>query len=126
MEIKIRFEGRDLVAEAETINGVLWIHHNGLTRAIDTRAAAKSKSRAGGGEGSGELRAPMPGKITKIFKSTGEKVERGEAVVVMEAMKMEYTLKSDVAGTLESISCKAGDQVTLGQDLVRVKPEAKA
>lgn len=124
MEIKIRFEGRDVRAEAETIAGVLWIHMNGLTRAIDLREKSRSKKRGPAGEGTGEIKAPMPGKITKLFKAKGDRVERGEAVVVMEAMKMEYTLKSDVAGTLDDVRCAAGDQVTLGQELVRVKPEA--
>lgn len=124
MEIKLRFEGRDVSARAELINGVLWIHHEGQTRAIDTRAQTKSRGRRSSEESSGEIRAPMPGKVTKIFKKAGERVERGDAVIVMEAMKMEYTLKADVTGTVEQIQCAPGDQVVLGQDLVKVKAEA--
>lgn len=122
MDIKIRHEGRDISAVAEMINGTLWIHYAGRTRAIEPQTGRRARGRAHGAEASGELRAPMPGKITKLFKKTGDTVERGEAVIVMEAMKMEYTLKADIPGVVEAVHCAVGDQVGLGQDLVKVKP----
>lgn len=125
MDLEIRHEGKTLRGRAEFVAGVLWIHHDGRTFSYDPRASAKKKRKGGGaGAGSGDLEAPMPGKITKLLKNAGETVRRGEAVVVMEAMKMEYTLKADVDGAVAEIGCKVGDQVTLGQTLVRLKGNA--
>ncbi len=69
--------------------------------------------------------SPMPGKITKILLSEGSDVQIGQAVLVMEAMKMEYTLKAEVAGTVEGIHCAVGEQVALGKALVKIKPAEK-
>lgn len=65
----------------------------------------------------------MPGKIMKVLKKLGEKVVVGETVIVMEAMKMEYSLEADVTGTLESISVSENDQVNLGQLLASISKE---
>lgn len=65
--------------------------------------------------------APMPGKITKVFVKEGDSVTVGQALLVMEAMKMEYTLKSDLETTVESVSAKVNDQVQVGAVLVKLK-----
>jgi 3-methylcrotonyl-CoA carboxylase alpha subunit len=55
--------------------------------------------------------APMPGKITHVAVSAGSRVARGEALIVMEAMKMELTLAAPRDGIVEAIAVAAGDQV---------------
>ena len=60
----------------------------------------------------------MPGKVTKILKTSGDSVRRGDVILVMEAMKMEYTLKAESDSKISSIACAVGEQVTLGQTLV--------
>ncbi len=72
-----------------------------------------------------KIKAPMPGKITKVFVSEGQAVKKGDALIVMEAMKMEYTLKSDIESSVEKITVKVNDQVTLGSLLVQLKALAK-
>src|SRR3989344_3850942 len=67
--------------------------------------------------------APMPGKITKIFIDSGSQVQKSQALLVMEAMKMEYTLKSDLNTVVEKVNVQVGDQVTLGSLLIELKPE---
>lgn len=64
--------------------------------------------------------APMPGKITKVFVKPGDSVTVGHALLVMEAMKMEYTLKSDIETTVENVACKVNDQVQVGAVLVKL------
>lgn len=64
--------------------------------------------------------APMPGKITKVIVKTGDDVDTGQALLVMEAMKMEYTLKSDLSTKVETVNVKVGDQVTVGALLVKL------
>ena len=63
----------------------------------------------------------MPGKITKVFVKEGQAVAIGEPLIVMEAMKMEYTLKSDLKTTVEKVLVKVDQQVVLGQLLVQLK-----
>ena len=66
--------------------------------------------------------APMPGKITKIFVKQGDVVKKSEPLLVMEAMKMEYTLKSDLDTQVEKVNVSLGDQVTLGHLLICLQP----
>lgn len=68
-----------------------------------------------------KITAPMPGKITKVFVKTGDVVKKGQALLVMEAMKMEYTLKSDLDTVVEKVNAELGQQVTLGFLLIQLK-----
>ena len=107
--------------QAQLIKNTLWVHFEGRTFSLDASAGRKARKKAGGGGSSDQVMAPMPGKITKIMLKAGDKVSAGQAVLVMEAMKMEYTLKAEVAGVVESISSQVGDQVVLGKQLVKIK-----
>jgi len=124
MEIKVRIDGTDHKAQAQIIKGTLWVHHNGRTFTADAGSGRKSRKKSAGGS-SDRINAPMPGKVTKLLLAVGSAVEAGQAVLVMEAMKMEYTLKAEIAGTIEAIECAAGDQVVLGKTLVKIKPASK-
>lgn len=121
MEIKTVFEGKELKGTAEMVAGKLWVHFQGRTHVIETGAGPRKRKGASAAGSSDEVRAPMPGKITKILKAAGADVKKGDALVVMEAMKMEYTLKSEGDGKVKSVDCKVGDQVTLGQKLVQLE-----
>lgn len=66
------------------------------------------------------IMSPMPGKVTKVFVKAGDAVIVGQALIVMEAMKMEYTLKSDLETKVENIYVKVGDQVAVGTLLVKL------
>ena len=59
----------------------------------------------------GSLTSPMPGKILDVLVGPGDAVRRGDPLIVMEAMKMEHTLRSPVDGTVERVSASVGDQV---------------
>jgi 3-methylcrotonyl-CoA carboxylase alpha subunit len=75
---------------------------------------------AGAGEdaGSGSLAAPMPGKIVKVMTEPGAKVAKGQALLVLEAMKMEHTITAPADGTVKEIHYGAGDQVLEGVELI--------
>ncbi len=66
----------------------------------------------------GDLTAPMPGKITAVFVKTGDKVERGAPLIVLEAMKMEHTIAAPAKGKVTDVRYKVGDQVEDGEPLV--------
>jgi geranyl-CoA carboxylase alpha subunit len=73
--------------------------------------------------GSGQITASMDGAIIEVFVAPGEKVTKGQTLVILEAMKMEHPLKSDVDGIIDTVSVKKGDQVKLRQLLVNVQSE---
>ncbi|QJE72184.1 acetyl/propionyl/methylcrotonyl-CoA carboxylase subunit alpha [Aerophototrophica crusticola] len=66
----------------------------------------------------GKLTAPMPGKVIALLVAEGAAVEKGAPVVVLEAMKMEHTLKAPAAGTVTKHRYQVGDQVPEGVELV--------
>ena len=125
VDYSVRIDGVDHKVQAQLMKGTLWVHANGRTFTMDTGAGRKSRKRAGAGGSSDTVAAPMPGKVTKILVQLGTEIKAGQAVLVMEAMKMEYTLKSDIAGTIDSVSCAVGEQVALGKVLVKIKPAAE-
>jgi 3-methylcrotonyl-CoA carboxylase alpha subunit len=65
------------------------------------------------------ITAPMPGRIIAVHVASGKTVEKGTALIVLEAMKMEHTLKAGHAGKIEHVGCKPGDQIREGQELLR-------
>jgi 3-methylcrotonyl-CoA carboxylase alpha subunit len=71
----------------------------------------------------GEIEAPMPGKVTAVEVSAGEKVVKGQRLLTLEAMKMEHALTAPFDGTVAELSAMPGAQVKEGQLLVRVEPE---
>jgi 3-methylcrotonyl-CoA carboxylase alpha subunit len=71
----------------------------------------------------GEIEAPMPGKVTAVEVSRGEKVAKGQRLLTLEAMKMEHALTAPFDGTVAALSAAEGQQVSEGQILVRVDAE---
>ena len=68
-----------------------------------------------------DIKAPMPGLVLEVKVKVGDKVEKGDAVLVLEAMKMENVLKSSGEGTVESIEVKVGDAVEKNQILLKMQ-----
>lgn len=122
MQLNLSIEGKIEKVEAQIINGTLWLHHKGRTLTTEASAGKKSRRKGGGKGSSDQIISPMPGKITKLFLKVGDKVEAGQAALVMEAMKMEYTLKAEISGVIESLQCSVGEQVVLGKALVKIIP----
>ncbi len=70
----------------------------------------------------GECRAPLPGAVTKVLVAVGDTVAEGDGLVVLEAMKMEHTLRANGAGTVTQITSAPGQQVDVNDLLVVVEP----
>ena len=66
------------------------------------------------------IKALMPGKVLKVLVETGENVDSGTPLLVIESMKMENTISSDVNGTIESINIQIDDNVQFDQVLFTV------
>lgn len=80
-------------------------------------AAAPAALPAGDGE---PQAAPLAGNIFKILVKPGDRVEEGELVIILEAMKMETEVRAFKAGTIGSIDCKVGDAVSVGDTLLTI------
>jgi 3-methylcrotonyl-CoA carboxylase alpha subunit len=66
----------------------------------------------------------MPGKVTAVEVKKGEKVTKGQRLLTLEAMKMEHGLTAPFDGTVLELAAKPGVQVSEGQLLVKVEPDA--
>ena len=73
-----------------------------------------------GAAAEGRLTAPMPGKVVGFLARAGDKVQRGQALAVMEAMKMEHTITAPHDGVVEELLYAVGDQVVEGSELLRL------
>lgn len=74
----------------------------------------------------GVLKAPMPSVVVEVKVALGEKVERGQALVVLESMKTETVLRSEVDGVVRAVGCVKGEMVEEGRVLVDVEsPEGE-
>ncbi len=71
--------------------------------------------------GSGSLASPMPGKIFKIVKEVGTSVAKGETILILEAMKMEHSIRADKDGKVKRIMFKTGELVQGGVTLAEVE-----
>ena len=69
----------------------------------------------------GRLTAPMPGKVVSFAVKAGDKVSKGQALAVMEAMKMEHTIAAPADGTVLEILYAPGDQVAEGAELLKIE-----
>ncbi|SIR87052.1 3-methylcrotonoyl-CoA carboxylase, alpha subunit [Aquipseudomonas alcaligenes] len=117
----------------------LWTEQNGLRRAhrairqgdalylewqgrlhdvrrVDPIAEAEASHAQHGG-----LTAPMNGSIVRVLVEAGQTVEAGQALVVLEAMKMEHSIRAPHAGTVKALYCGEGDMVSEGAALVELE-----
>ena len=70
--------------------------------------------------GSHAIVAPMPGVVLSVAVTPGQRVEAGQAVLTLEAMKMQNTLRAPRAGTVAAVLVQAGQQVAFGVPLVQL------
>ena len=68
----------------------------------------------------GRLTAPMPGKVVSFAVRAGDRVQRGQALAVMDAMKMEHTIAAPIDGVVEELLYAPGDQVVEGAELLKL------
>lgn len=111
-------EGRTLTGLVQKVGGRLWIHFNGRTFSYEPEAQKQKRRSESGHRDPSRIKAPMTGKVTKVAAKKGRVVAVGEVLVVLEAMKMEYTLKAEAGGTVVEVEVNEGEQVRIDQLLV--------
>jgi 3-methylcrotonyl-CoA carboxylase alpha subunit len=98
-----------------------------LRRGRQTRVRLKDFSlpNAAAGGGDGAIKAPMHGRVLEIAVAVGERVAAGHRLGVIEAMKMEHTLRAPFAGVVKRIAARAGAQVAEGAEIMLIEPAAQ-
>lgn len=86
-----------------------------------SRKPAPAASSPAKGGGAGTLNAPMPGVILDVSVTTGDAVERGQPIAVLEAMKMKNSIRSPRAGTIAEVCVAVGQAVGHGDPIVRFR-----
>lgn len=114
-EPKVRRE-IDVEVDGKRFHVAMWVPDTAAGSGPRRQARAGG---AGGGAGSGQVTVPMQGTVVKVLVEVGDEVEVGQAVVVLEAMKMENNINADKAGTVTEVKVAPGDKVG-GGDIVVV------
>ena len=116
--LSARFNGQARHLDVRADDSRVLLHDAHGTRWRFERVAAFAWE-ASDAVGANQIIAPMPGRIVLVKAKPGDKVEAGQELLVMEAMKMELSLKAPRAGTIDSLSAIAGDFVEADAVLVR-------
>jgi pyruvate carboxylase subunit B len=117
------------VADVVDRNGACVVDVDGETYEIQVEEQARWIIRTRGGAARGAhgqtLTAPLPGKITHVAVRPGDRVEAGDTLVVIEAMKMENEFKASAPGTVAEVRVQPGQAVNPGDVLVVVRAAAE-
>lgn len=139
--IKVRIEGRELEAVVQPLpdGGAILTTGGRRVRVFGLRNGASilvavgplacelvpvegRSARAVRGLATPEVAAPMPGKVLKVLVKEGDRVEAGQALLVMEAMKMETTLSAETPAIVRKIRVAAGQMVDHGDVMIELSP----
>ena len=84
-----------------------------------------AKADAGAEEGDAAIRAPMNGRLVAVAVADGARVEAGQRLAVVEAMKMEHALVAPYAGFVRDLDASVGAQVEMGERIMWVEKEER-
>ena len=117
-QLNLLVDGKRVTAYVSSDNAKRWVTINGRTYLL----TKQSGSRRSGAkhDHSGELTAPMPGQVRAVNVSEGDKVAKGQTLIVLEAMKMEMKIQAPSNGTVSKLFVKQGETVDREQMLIEV------
>jgi len=113
--VEVDVDGQRITAEVDEHDGSWFVHTTSGDLALEVLPRFKLP---GSDEFQGGLTAPMPGKVLATHVEVGSVVEKGQLMLVLEAMKMEHRITAPVAGTVTALHASAGDQVANGALLI--------
>jgi biotin carboxyl carrier protein len=131
---RVRVDVRDLDADTRelTVDGVrhrvawardgerVFVWCDGRTFVFARPRASRPGAAA---DSAGDLRAPMPGRVRRSLARDGERVERGQVLLVLEAMKMEHAIRAPRDGVIRAVHVREGDLVEAGMELAEIQAE---
>jgi biotin carboxyl carrier protein len=96
-----------------------WVFFDGHVYVIDVSPPSRRKARHGHDESA--LASPMPATVVMINVQPGQQVEKGDLLVMLEAMKMELPVKAPRDGRVTALNCKSGELVQPGVPLLELE-----
>lgn len=118
-EISILFMGRPAILYWAANGDQKWISMDGCTYLLE-KPTTRPKRRAGERSSEDILRAPMPAQVRSVLVSEGENVQKGQAILLLEAMKMEIRVQAPRSGQITRLLIKEGQPVERNQILVEM------
>jgi biotin carboxyl carrier protein len=115
-------DGAAHVARAVDHAGTRWLHIDGEIVAV--RPGDAVRRRAGRAPRPEGLESPMPGTVMQVAVQEGDAVAAGQAIVVVEAMKMEHVIRAPEAGRVVALRVRAGDRVDAGAVVAELQSSA--
>ena len=122
-DLIVTYGGRVMRFAYATDCGTIWLGRDGQAWTLTEEEAAPARAGLAGGA-DGTVRSPMPGTVLAVHVGLGERVSAGQAVAVVEAMKMEHTVTAPLAGTVTELTAKPGQQVGMDASLAVIGPGA--
>lgn len=117
--LSLRLDGRPMTFYWAQDGSRKWISQGGCTYWLDP-PAQRGSHPAGEVDGSTAVRSPMPAQVRAVQVSSGDPVERGQVLMLLEAMKMEIQIKAPAAGKVKRLLAAAGQTVDRDQTLVEI------
>jgi biotin carboxyl carrier protein len=121
-EIVFEWQGQRHRAYAAADGPARWVWLEGETHVLEAAASGR-KSAAARASGHDTLEARMPGVVRQVAVQPGQRVERGQVLVVLEAMKMEIRVTAPHAGLVQQVAVTKGQAVERGQSLVEIEAD---
>jgi biotin carboxyl carrier protein len=106
--------------EIAASGGSVWIHLDGRAHEVVWRDAVDFHAQASQSAQDGAVRAPMPGAVVSVLVRAGDTVSVGEAVLVIESMKLETTIRASRAGVVVGVRAAEGETFERGAVLVEI------
>jgi biotin carboxyl carrier protein len=97
-----------------------WVAYHGRTYELRLAEPARTRRHAAADAVEGVLRAPMPGQVRSIEVAVGDSVQKGQTLLLLEAMKMEIRIQAPHDGTVAALPVAEGDQVERDQVIVEI------
>ncbi len=120
-ELLLKIDGRvyNVVVNSDSLSHSVYV--NGRLFKIEKRSALEILKGEKGRSKKREIKISMPGRVVQVIAQEGEEVQEGQAILVLEAMKMQNEIKSPQAGKISQIRVQAGDYVEAGAVLFDVE-----
>ncbi len=122
---RMETSGRSQIVRVAHVKARSFVYIDGCILEYTTSAKSDSGS-ADRAATRDDLAAPMPGTVTRVLVREGDKIERGQPLVIVEAMKMEHVIRAPWAATVRAVRARPGAQVDADAVLVEIaaRPDA--
>ena len=116
----------EAVAPAVRIGNCIWVHVDGRAYELRWQHAVDHHAAQAGGNDASVARAPMPGVVVRLMAAEGQDVSSGDAMMIIESMKLETAIRAPRAGTVATVHVALGQTFERDAPLVTLKERADA